>query len=145
MDPLDPACPGPAQHLILVSSRPTWDLKGGEWGGSVSPGLGGRCGGGKGSCGSLGSERAAPLPAGPRSAPLPPASLPWGVRPRLCPPPPHPLPPPAPSSRTLRGPGRETFRRGGCSGGRSPSPFESPDLAPAAHPTPPASHCPGAA
>lgn len=37
MDPADPACPGPAQHLISVSSGPTWDLKGGE-----------RCGGREG-------------------------------------------------------------------------------------------------
>ena len=145
MDLADPACPGPAQHLISVSSGPTCDLKGGEWGGVCKPGLGVRDMEGKALVAALGRRgRRGFLPDLAGLPSLPPHSR-RGVRPRLCPPPPHPLSPLAPSSRTLRGPGRETFRRGGCSGGRSTAPFESTDLAPAAHPTPPASHRTGAA
>lgn len=136
MDLAHPACPGPAQHLISVSSRLTCDVKGDGWGGSVSLGLGVRGAKGKALVAALGPTGRRGFLRGSRCLPFPPHSPGvGGGRLRLCPPPPHPLLPPAPSSRTLRGPGRETFGRGGCSGGRSSSLFESTDLAPAAHPT----------
>lgn len=135
MDLAHPACPGPAQHLISVSSRLTCDVKGDGWGGSVSLGLGVRGAKGKALVAALGPTGRRGFLRGSRCLPFPPHSpgVVGGPAATLSTPTP---PPPAPRAILAHTPWprKGNFRERGMFRGPVFL-FESTDLAPAAHPT----------